>query len=257
MKCLLELRAIATAMVAACLSSESVFAAIVAGFDIPQSGFGTGTAVSPTSVEAHATVSALSATGNLSPSGVDGNHFYMRGWSPVVEFSKFYRTTITIEEGFQASFDNITFSVEDAGTSGPGQYNTFHIRSSLDGFSSDIDSLVLSNTSGLVINHKTNLSGLPSITGSIEFRFYATAGSTSHLVGFANHLPGGSGGGLTDVGQNIRFNGSITAVPEPAAVLIVGLAAMSGALRRRRRILFRPNDGGPDAQADKDTQSIL
>jgi hypothetical protein len=120
--------------------------------------------------------------------------------------------------------DDVSYSVE--ATQAP---SSFQVRSSLDGFTSVIDAFTVSNAA--VTNHITNLTSLGPITGSVTFRYYATSPAVGQRMGFANHLPGGTGSGREIPGRNIRFSGRL--VPEPTSCGLMALGLGCAALRRR------------------------
>ncbi|MCB9857486.1 MAG: PEP-CTERM sorting domain-containing protein [Phycisphaerales bacterium] len=220
-------------MIAATLfGAAAAHASMIVGYDIPQmaSGYSTLAPIPGGAPEVSAT--PMTATmGSLSNATI-ANHFRFNGWVPTVNASRYITTTFTVDPGKLLNLSNMTYSVEDLPHS--GTLTTFHVRTSLDGFASDIDAFSLTMP-GVVTDRTTDLSILGAVGGSIEFRFYATTLNPAITMGFANHLPGGAGGGLPDVGQNIRFNGEIVTAPEPGTILLVGLAAV-GIVRRQSRI---------------------
>ena len=63
-----------------------------------------------------------------------------------------------------------------------------------------------------------------------------TAPFSSIRAGFANHEPGGAGGGLADVGQDLIFTGTVIGVPEPTTASL-GLLSLGMLVLRRRRAI--------------------
>lgn len=218
-------------LVAALIAAGSATASMIVGYDIRQDtgGYTSLTPIPGGAPEVSAT--ALSATTPPLVNHTIPNHFRFDGWLPIVSASRYMTTTLTVDPGKLLDLSDLTYSVEDLPHT--GARSTFHVRTSLDGFTNDVDAFTLT-MAGLVTDRTTDLSGLAPVSGAIEFRFYATTATGGITMGFANHLPGGSGGGLPDVGQNIRFNGEIIDVPEPASIALLGLAAIAMASRRRR-----------------------
>lgn len=213
---------------AAIVATGNVQAAFVVGFDIPQTGTGY-TSIAPISGgSTFVTASPLFRTNTLSGFAFS-NHFYFSNWNTSVNLNKYYSTTLTVDPGKILNLTTLTYSIESTAPN-----STFHVRSSLDGFVSDIDSFTSNGT--LVTDRSSILAGPGPVTGSIEFRFYATTINSDVRMGFANHLPGGTAGSAPDNGQNIRFNGSVSVIPEPsssAAFVIGAFVFVSARLRRR------------------------
>lgn len=169
-----------------------------------------------------------SATFNGVSAGGFSNHFYASNWDPTLNTAKY--VSLTVSNAASYSLSTMTFSVEYAAQGIPG---TVFVRSSVDGFASDVDSFSWANPGSEVTDGDFDLSGLGVLSGLTELRFYFSAASTGHSVGFANHEPPGAGNGLPDVGRDIQINGNL--IPEPASLALIGLGlAAAGAVRRRK-----------------------
>ena len=129
------------------------------------------------------------------------------------------------------TLSTMTFSVEYAAAGIPG---TVYARSSVDAFASDVDSFAWANPTTNVTDGDFDLSGLGVLNGLTELRFYFLAANIGHTVGFANHQPGGAGGGLPDVGRDIQINGNL-AVPEPGSLALIGIGLAVACAARRRK----------------------
>jgi len=179
----------------------------VANFDLR---FASGQSLSPTSVLDGVSASPLTAHGVTG--GGFSNHFYFNNWSSNLDAGKYYQLTID-PHGKTLDFSNVQFSMENT-TSGA---HNWAMRSSIDGFSSNL--AIGSFSSGVVTSYSVDLTNLPEIqaTGFITFRWYVWGGSGT--AGFANHEPGGAGGGSVDRGMDLTFNAYIKdAVTDPIAL---------------------------------------
>lgn len=217
---------VATAMMVAVASApQSASAGPIVDYNIPQAGGGF-TFLTPSGVAPGITASNLTTTG-VNPLTFS-NHFYHHLWNTTVNTGKYYQNTLNVASGKTLYLDDVSYSVE--ATQAP---STFQVRSSLDGFTSIVDSFTSNGVA--VTNRITNLMSLGPISGSVSFRFYATAPNPGQRMGFANHLPGGAGAGSEMPGRNIRFSGRV--VPEPASWMLTfgGLAGLLGRLRMRAR----------------------
>ena len=212
------------------LTARDSMAATIVEYKIPQSGAGF-TSIPPSSVDPSITASLLAATPTINPNTF-GNHFYFFNWNSTVNLTKYYQNTLSVAAGKTLYLDDVSYSVE--ATTPPA---TFQVRSSLDGYTSIIDSFA---TNGAVITNRTSiLTGLGPITGAVTFRFYATSASTVGRMGFANHLPGGTGQGIEIPGKSILFSGRVVPEPLSAGLLSLGIL-MAAAQRPRRRGVYSP-----------------
>lgn len=113
----------------------------------------------------------------------------------------------------------------------------FQVRSSLDNFGSLISTSAVDPTSGrnttpggTIINYDlvANISSMPDVVSSISYRLYFY--DPDGLVKIR--------GSITTMPEGIRIVGpSATAIPEPSAIALVGLAGIALAVRRRRSLL--------------------
>ncbi|MGQ0560112.1 MAG: VCBS domain-containing protein [Sphingosinicella sp.] len=156
-------------------------------------------------------VSSLTAVGALTGTPFS-NHFYLAGWGNTLDTSKYYEVTIN-PNGKTIDFDSVRFSIENAGPN----TSTWYLRSSVDGFASSIATGTVNGQD--VTKFTASLGNLALASGPITFRWYFT--SPGGTTGFANHEPGGAGGGLPDVGQDLIFTGSIGS--DTATITVTGV----------------------------------
>lgn len=143
------------------------------------------------------------------------NHFYSTGWDLTLNAGKYFETTLSSSNAFVLT--SIDFSMENKGA-----ISTYWLRSSQDGFTSDLstgDFLL-----GDVTDFSAGLTSLGTILSPLTLRWYI--GSDS-VAGFANHEPGGAGAGLPDIGQDLSFHGNFVSIPEPSVMGLMGVFGCS------------------------------
>jgi hypothetical protein len=130
----------------------------------------------------------------------------------------YFTFTITASPGYQIDFSGFTFNGQRI-NSGP---SSLVLRSSLDGYTSNIDAVVTTSTSAA--NHTINLSAYQDITDAITFRLYGYNATNNF------------GQGQYSV-NSYEFDGTVGAVPEPQSLALVGVGSlmMVGYLRRTRK----------------------
>ena len=201
------------------LSMSNAQAALIATYDFVAAN--SQSPISPSMVAADFSASSLTVQG-VTGNGFS-NHYYFNGWDQTVNLGKFYQASISSTGPF--ILENTTFSMENTGGN-----SQFFMRSSLDGFTADIGASSFFN--GLVTNFDIDLSSLGVLSSKITFRWYVTSSSTA---GFANHQPGGAGGGLADAGIDLSFFGSVAEVSSPTTVALLGLGLFGLSLTRRKK----------------------
>lgn len=203
----------------------SANALLIAEYDLSSgTGGSAGTTKAATTVASGFSASSLTLTNaDNNVGGLSSNHFYHNGWDTTLNLAKYYEATISSANAFK--FSNVLFSLEEMN----GSASTYWLRSSLDGFASDIATGGFSG--GLVTTFDVDLSNLGTIAAPISFRWYMTASNLSERAGFANHEPGGLGGNLSDIGVDLQFH----KVPVPATLVLFGIGLIGLGLGRRKK----------------------
>jgi len=158
------------------------------------------------------------------------NSINASGWNG--QASDYFSFGFTVAAGYTVDLDDLYIGTRSSGT-GPGTMGLFY---SGDGFTASLVTFDQAPGSNFV-NSVVDLGSLPDLAGTVEFRLQqigttsasggATGGNgTFRVTGYFN-------AGVFD--RNTQFTGSVSAIPEPGsyALLLVGLAAVGVAVRRR------------------------
>lgn len=172
--------------------------------------------LAPEATASGISVSPLAAVGGLTGTPFS-NHFYLNNWGTTLDTSKYYETTLDAQDSI-VDLAAVSFSVENAGAS----VSTWVLRSSADGFTSNLATGTV--TTQNVTNFTADLSGLADVSDAITFRWYFIT-PNGGTAGLANHELGGSGGGLSDAGQDVRFTGSLVTADmgTPVTITVTGV----------------------------------
>ena len=219
--------------IAACFlaltAAHSAKAAVLATYDLNSA---TGTTLPVTPVAAGYTVSSMSAIG-LNGAAFS-NHFYFNNWNATLNPAKYLSLTVGNPAPYRLT--DISFSVENSAVA----TTTVIVRSSADGFASDIASFSWSND--LVTDVTLSLAPIGTRTGNTELRLYFVTPAPGTSTGIANHQPPGLGFGTPDIGVDVTINGDLVTAPasiptlsEWALIILTSIVAMFGLARMRFR----------------------
>jgi hypothetical protein len=187
------------------------------------------------SVDPNATASALTF-GTSVNTPVSTNDFYIS--KPVISISRkddtaaqvYFQATITAAPGMELNMDSFTFDGAKGGAATP---RTYEVHSSVGGLAISSDP----STPGQVLNSGSfsatrgnpgATDTLPTITTDLSSPAYDHLSSLTMRVFFFTPTVSQN----IDI-DNLTFNGSVGAVPEPS--MAAGLALVAGMLGRRRR----------------------
>lgn len=221
--------------IAACFltltATQSAKAAVLATYDLNSA---TGTTLPVTPVAAGYTISPMSAIGV--PGTAFSNHFYFNNWNATFNPAKYLSLTVGNPAAYRLT--DISFSVETSVVA-PA---TVIVRSSADGFASDIASF--SWTNDLITDVSLSLASIGTRTGNTELRFYFLTPAAGTFTGIANHQPPGTGSGTPDIGVDVTLNGDLVTATAPASIptlsewaliFLSSIVAMFGLARMRLR----------------------
>jgi MYXO-CTERM domain-containing protein len=231
------------AVAAVCGAAEAAVVPFTGTFTFPSVSPGTAPAPAPFAYNGtpiqDVTVGAMAISPSVTSTGSNGN-FRASGWAldgatvgsltGQIDLSKYITFTITANAGFTIDMSTITFGLGRSAT-GVRQWQW---RSSVDNFSAALSNYTslnvgLTNTNGVLQNPDSNSNwtgNTLTVSGSafsgltsIEFRLY----------GYNSEGTAGTGG----LQGPLSFTGSVTAVPAPGAMALLGVAGLLGARRRR------------------------
>lgn len=221
--------------IAACFltltATQSAKAAVLATYDLNSA---TGTTLPVTPVAAGYTISPMSAIGV--PGTAFSNHFYFNNWNATFNPAKYLSLTVGNPAAYRLT--DISFSVETSVVA-PA---TVIVRSSADGFASDIASF--SWTNDLITDVSLSLASIGTRTGNTELRFNFLTPAAGTFTGIANHQPPGTGSGTPDIGVDVTLNGDLVTATAPASIptlsewaliFLSSIVAMFGLARMRLR----------------------
>ncbi|MCC6228623.1 MAG: hypothetical protein IT432_05285 [Phycisphaerales bacterium] len=180
-----------------------------------------------TAGSATANVSAMNLTRGtgLAASGAS-NSFSASGWTQ--QTTDYFSWGFTVDSGYQVNLDSLYIGTRSSGT-GPGAIGLYY---SGDNFSSVLHTFDQS-PGGNFVNSIIDLSALPNLSGTVEFRVaqigsVAANGSGTLAAGtfrFSAYFVNNT------FDRNLQFTGDV--VPTPGAMALLGLGGLVAGRRRR------------------------
>ena len=158
----------------------------------------------------------ITASGIGQGSGISGksgdNRYNTTGWTTAatLEATDYVTFTLDANDGYEINFDSFVYT-GTASASGP---TAFALRSSLDGFTSNIGSPTATGTTIVL-----TASQFQNLTTPVEFRLYGY------------DADGGTG---TFSINDYTFNGAVEAVPEPNTLALFGVGSLLMLASRHR-----------------------
>lgn len=140
----------------------------------------------------------------------------------------YFTLTLTAATGYKISYTSIDLNLTRGATSATAFVWQYQINGT-GGFTSIGSAIDISGATSKT-PYSIDLSGvsaLQNVTGTVEFRFYAWGATTNSSLFF------GASTGSTDYSA-LNFNGTITPVPEPSTLGLMGLGTVFLALRRKK-----------------------
>jgi len=148
-----------------------------------------------------------------------------------INLGHYFAFSVTPASGYQMDLTSISFDalLQTDPANSPTPTATWFVKSSNGGFGSDDPTLgsrnanVATTDSALVtISPLIDLSALPLITDTIEFRLYVY--DNQHSSGILHRL------------DNVILRGDVSVIPEPRSIVMVAIAIVAaGVFKRRRR----------------------
>jgi hypothetical protein len=174
--------------------------------------------VSPSTTAPHTSGLNLTRGAGLNANSQSGL-FSSTGWDSS-DASDYMSFGLAVDSGFAATLSQLTVTMRSA-SSGPGTIGIYY---SGDGFAVPLQSYVQDGDDQAVT---LDLSSLPSLTGTIEFRLLEVGNTRT------------SGTGATTSSGTFRINGpvvsgAVSAIPAPSALGLIGCGVVVGGRRRRR-----------------------
>jgi hypothetical protein len=202
-------------------------AAIVAGWN----QFNAATATYPKAAD---TVGANITSTGLDTAGlfrVNNSDFTLAIWNTgsTVDTSQYVEFAVQPGAGFQVDFTNLQLNARH-----DDRELDLVLRSSVDGFTSDLGTQVSLTTSSNT--YSFDLSSLAPQTGPVQFRLYGLNADTFTIFFYGENSANVTGGGFVALNGDITpTGGGAVSTPEPSGIVsLIAVGALGAASLRRR-----------------------
>ena len=197
----------------------ALYSPVLASYEFPNSTF------APTTSAAFVTANTINALGSgadLQPGAALPNSMFLEIESGsaqdpagAVAEQQYFQFSLASEPGYWLTATSLEF---DVGRGGPSTPRGYVMRSSLDGYASDLGSGEVTTIQPLLLHHSVSLDASFQNVPSVNFRIYG-------------YSPNAATGLFFD---NIEVLGTASRTPEPATgVLVAGMLVIGWAARRR------------------------